>query len=106
MNEGVQLILKRMDSHPEEFYEDDTLGKMKPPGKWRQIMVQVRSRVGAIGEAPNRRYLPFLSHEEVAAIYDKWVSLQGPLFTDYVMRNILLEDAAEEWDPMAAKVSK
>ena len=40
--------------------------------------------------------LPFLSDEEVALVYDKWLSVQGPLFTDSVMRIILLEDGGEE----------
>ena len=84
MNEGVQLILKRMDSHPEEFGQDRY-------NRWTPIMEQVQRRAGAEPTA-----LPFLSDEEVALVYNKWVSIQGPLFTDSVMRAIMLEDGGEE----------
>jgi hypothetical protein len=99
MNEGIQLILKRMESHPEEFsdYETQSLLASRPPDKWDHIMTQVRARVGAPGENPNRRYLPFLSDEEVQLVYDKWVSLQSPVFTDAVMRVLLLDEVSEEY---------
>jgi len=91
MNEGVQLMLKRMESHPEEFYEN---------GRWEHITRLVRARVGGNKETTNGMDLPFLSDEEVSLLYDKWVSLQGPMFTDSVMRTILLEEAAEERGPV------
>ena len=87
MNEGVQLMLKRMDSHPEEFSQDRY-------NRWSPIMEQVHRRISP--EPTVSPALPFLSDEEVALVYDKWLSIQGPLFTDSVMRAIMLEDGGEE----------
>ena len=95
MNEGVQLMLKRMDSHPEEFAEEYDIYH-DSSNRWTPIMNQVKARLGLHGELANHSALPFLSDDEVSVVYDKWVSIQGPMFTNRVMRNILLEDASED----------
>lgn len=87
MNEGVQLMLKRMDSHPGEFSQDRY-------NRWSPIMESVMRRISP--EPTVSPALPFLSDEEVTLVYDKWLSIQGPLFTDSVMRVIMLEDGGEE----------
>jgi hypothetical protein len=76
-----------MDSHPEEFSQDRY-------NRWSPIMEQVIRRTSP--EPAVSPALPFLSDEEVTLIYGKWLSIQGMVFTDSVMRAIMLEDGGEE----------
>ena len=95
MNDGVKLILKRMESHPEEFVEDLSGGFVTRHHKWATMIEQIKRR--AVGSPTNSPiYLPFLPDEDVKAVYDKWVSIQGDQFTDAVMRVIMLDEAPED----------
>jgi hypothetical protein len=51
-----------------------------------------------------RVQLPFLTNEEVDALYDKWMSIQGDAFTHRIMRE-LLEDEADSGMPNIVRYS-
>jgi hypothetical protein len=76
MNEGVRLILSRMDTHPEEFEEG--MGHMR----WMRIMEDVRERI----ENDNKYKLRWLKDAEVEAMYDKLATIHRDLFTAEVIR--------------------
>ena len=80
MNEGVQILLDRMDTNPEEF-EDYS-------GKWGDIIGAVHARksipAGHSKDAP----LPFLSDAEVNALYDKLEDVRRENFTSDVLRRL------------------
>jgi len=92
MNKGVQILLERMNSNPDEFVPD-IHGKYSP--KWRDIILSVYMRVE--GGRDYKDQLPFLSDKEIKALWLKMQELQGELFTKKVM-NTLLRDA-NEFDP-------
>ena len=96
MNEGVQILLDRMDTNPEEF--DDYAGK------WGDIIGAVHSRKNL---PPNVKLvdnhpLPFLTDPEVNALYDKLEDVRRENFTSDVLRrlaNTPKEIAQQElWD--------
>jgi hypothetical protein len=90
MNKGVQILLERMSSNPDEFVPD-MMGKYPP--KWRNIILSVDMRVK--GGKDYEDQLPFLSDKEIKALWQKMQELQGELFTKRVM-NILLTEAEDE----------
>jgi hypothetical protein len=92
MNKGVQILLERMSSNPDEFVPD-IHGKYPP--KWRDIIISVYMRVE--GGRDYKDQLPFLTHQEIKALWKKMQSLQGELFTKRVM-NTLLKDAGDGLD--------
>jgi hypothetical protein len=97
MNQGIEILLARMDSNPEEFVPD-VIGNY--PNKWRKILVQIEQRIKAKGiKVKEGEYLaielPFLELEEIEAVWKKLQSLQADLFTKRVM-NTLLQDADGE----------
>lgn len=87
MNKGVQILLERIKSNPEEF-APDIIGKY--PDKWRNILVQVEAR--ASGEVPT--YLDFLSDTEIQEIWRALQNVRGDQFTKQIM-NTLLRDGVE-----------
>ena len=90
MNKGVQILLERMSSNPDEFVPD-VYGKYPP--KWRTIIMSVQMR--AEGGKDYKDQLPFLNDKEIKALYEKMQSLQGDLFTKQVM-NTLLSESVED----------
>ena len=82
MNQGVEILLARMDSNPDEF----TTAR----GKWDWIMDGVNRRVAG----KDKDVLAYLTDEEAQALYDKMQLLARDGFTRNVMET-LLEDAQE-----------
>jgi hypothetical protein len=80
MNQGVQILLDRMDTNPEEF-EDYS-------GRWGDIIGAVHARksipAGHSKDAP----LPFLTDPEVNALYDKLEDVRRENFTADVLRRL------------------
>jgi hypothetical protein len=87
MNKGVQILLERMSSNPDEFIPTLRDGY---PAKWRDILLPVEMRTN--GGKEYKDQLPFLNDKEIKALWDKMQSLQGELFTKQVM-NTLLQNA-------------
>ena len=90
MNKGVQILLERMSSNPDEFIPDLRNGY---PPKWRDILLSVEMRTN--GGKDYKDQLPFLTDKEIKAVWEKMQSLQGDLFTKRVM-NTLLKDSVED----------
>jgi hypothetical protein len=93
MNKGVQILLERMNSNPDEFIPD-LLGQYPP--KWRDILMAVECR--AVRNKEFKDQLPFLNDNEIKALWQKMQGLQGELFTQQVMDTLLRD--AEYYDNM------
>jgi len=89
MNKGVQILLERMSSNPDEFIPTLRDGY---PAKWRDILLSVEMRTN--GGKDYKDQLAFLTDKEIKAIWDGMQQLQGDLFTKKVM-NTLLTDTKE-----------
>jgi hypothetical protein len=94
MNKGVQILLERMSSNPDEFIPTLRDGY---PAKWRDILLSIEMRTN--GGKEYKDQLSFLNDKEIKALWEKMQSLQGELFTNRVM-DTLLRDAREEFDSM------
>lgn len=88
-NKGVEILLSRMESNPEEF-ELGHYGKNK---RWDWILKAVLSRIERKHKSTvdHPLDLPYLSDAEVNALYNKYMSIQGDSFTKRVMGELLNE---------------
>ena len=94
---GVQIILKRMESNPEEF--NVSSGNY---GKWGRILEQlVIAKEAGSDKLPFPNHLSGLTAAEQNAIYDGYCKFLRKRFDDYVMREILAE-ARELSSPMTS----
>jgi hypothetical protein len=84
MNQGVQILLERMDTNPEEFEDDFALGG----GKWYDIVQAVHARKNTPEAHKNTTPLPFLTDPEVNALYDKLEDVRRENFTAAVLRRL------------------
>jgi hypothetical protein len=76
MNDGVELLLERMKTNPEEFYGEYN--------KWTEVL---------------SKFERFLSEDERARIYEVINKIRRDEFTRVVMQEILREPTPVEIDP-------
>jgi len=81
MNQGVQILLERMDTNPEEFEEGSL-------SKWADIMNAVTARKNIPEAHAKNAPLPFLTDPEVNALYDKLEDVRRENFTADVLRRL------------------
>ena len=82
MNQGVQILLDRMDTNPEEFEQGDY-------SKWGDIIDAVHARIKEKKEGKDYgKPLPFLTDPEVNALYEKLEDARRENFTADVMRRL------------------
>ena len=89
MNAGVEILLGRMESHPEEFQWDNGTAR------WDWLMRMMTGEKGYANE-PWGYNLSFLPDEEIQALTTKFKSIQGEAFTRSVMRELLVDDEGEK----------
>jgi hypothetical protein len=70
MNQGVEILLARMDSNPEEFLTGNKAGK------WQHLL---------------EKYEEYMTDEERKAVFTKYHSLKMSKFTEVVLKELLEE---------------
>jgi hypothetical protein len=83
---GVQIILKRMESNPDEFINPHEY-------KWQKVVAGVFARKEGIS-TEGVGAVRGLTDAEIDALYEGFVKLARPAFDEYVMKNVL--DDTEE----------
>jgi hypothetical protein len=85
---AVQLLIKRMDSNPQEFH-------LRRGGKWADVLNLCRQRL--FGSDDDKTHLVVLSDEEVQMVWSKFVEIgKGELHKEFMRRILRTED--EECD--------
>lgn len=94
MNKGVEILIERMTSNPDEFLP--SLQSSSYPAKWADTISAVYARKHRReGHAPFYD-LSFLSDEDVDALFNKLQEIRGDHFTKRVMATLLTDDSSEE----------
>lgn len=95
-NKGVQILLERIKSNPEEFTNLNALSPSKSPSRWGFIIRGVCTRIHY--PASKEIELPYLSDEEVAAMYEALKPLLAQQFTESIMEELLRDDSSPQKD--------
>jgi hypothetical protein len=101
MNTGVEILLKRMDSHPEEFQGVGKGVRLRVYGNDDDYDVS-RRWDGLISAALNST---FLTDEEREALLNKLSSIQGEAFTTAVVEELTRDPSTEGDDWVGVAVS-
>lgn len=89
MNKGIEILLARMESNPEEFLGD---------GKWARVVHAVANRNAGVDtlDISTPSWLYWLSDEDVAAFMAGMAKIHADDFTKYVMEALLVEPKKAE----------
>ena len=109
MNKSVELLIKRMETHPEEFVDQYDYYHEREPSKWDGIINQLFHRAELMdkdsGVEVGERYvravrrskpLSYLSDEEVQLLLDKLNETRAKHFEQHVMGILLKEPKPNE----------
>jgi hypothetical protein len=101
MNKGVEILLNRMDSHPEEFVYSprDSRATLSVSGKdrWHWVIHPMlrRMKLRHTTDDTGLLELPWLADDEVETLYKKFMQLQRDAFTKAVMAELLQEGGGD-----------
>lgn len=82
MNEGVEILLARMDSHPDEFDEH---------GPWAWVFNAIDMEINArtMSTPASHTRVSFMTDEELDVLWSKFQQLQASVFTNKIMSQLL-----------------
>jgi hypothetical protein len=89
LSEGVALLLQRMESHPEEFNSER--------GKWSHVLSVVEERM--FNPQNKRRAEPWMTDEEIRAVWGGYQKIKQKSFHDFVMKKLLDDGEGEIMTP-------
>lgn len=92
MHKSMEILMARMDSHPEEFditFRSMNLNYLK---RWDFILKPLMDRCEAIASGEPSFLLGFLSDEEVGEVFAKLMQVQGDACTQRIMNELLNEE--------------
>ena len=97
MNKGVEILLERMTSNPDEFLPEVAPREYTHyPEKWGPVISAVYARKHRReGHAPFYD-LSFLSDADIDALFNKLQEIRGDHFTKCVMSILLTDDSSEK----------
>lgn len=87
MNKGVEILIERMGSNPDEFVPIKPYGNI--PSKWREFIGAMFARKQGTRGDPPFHDLPFISDEDVEAFHAKLNEIRSDHFTKQVMATLL-----------------
>jgi hypothetical protein len=97
MNEGVKLLIDRMESNPEDFEDRDfepNTGRITR-GKFKGVADMLKKRLS--GERPAWDAMNVLTTEEIEALTAAYLQMERRKFTNGVMAKLLEEDKLDSY---------
>jgi hypothetical protein len=86
--DAVKLLIKRMDSNPQEFH-------LRRGGKWADVLSLCRQRM--IGTGDDRLHLVVLTDAEVQMVWEKFIEIgRSELHKEFMRRILRTEDEDED----------
>jgi hypothetical protein len=85
---GVKILLQRMETHPEEFYEEGSKTRVANP-RWANFLALVVN--SKLKGAPISDTI-YLDPAEIDALYEGYKKIRRKSFDDQVMRTVLTPD--------------
>jgi hypothetical protein len=97
MNEGVKILIDRMESNPEDFEDRDfepNTGRITR-GKFKGVADMLKKRLS--GERPAWDAMNVLSTEEIEALTAAYVKMERKKFTNGIMAKLLEGDKLDSY---------
>jgi len=85
-NKGIQMLIRRMQTHPEEFSLYINQSRNDKNRRWEWIINEV------LHKEPHTSSLRFLSEADFLILRDRLLAAQGEAFTSYIMSELLRDD--------------
>ena len=95
MHKSMEILMARMDSHPEEFditFKQITVGHV---GRWDFVIKALMMRYQAMVAGEFSFDVAFLTDDEVREVLRKLATVQGDAFTQRIMNELLQDERTD-----------
>jgi len=99
MHKRMEILMARMESHPEEFDITFRHMQLNYDNRWDWIIKPLMDRCESIAKGEPSFIMGFLSDDEVIQVFYKLQSVQGSLCTEKIMNDLLKEERADRITP-------
>ena len=87
MHKSMEILMARMESHPEEFDLVYRQAQLNPDKRWDFVIRPLLERAESMVRGDPSFQLGFLSNEEVSIVFRKLMDVQG----DFMLKRVLDE---------------
>ena|SRR5210317_1474976 len=95
MHKSMEILMARMESHPEEFDYTFRNTQLNPDKRWDFVIKPLFERAESMVRGEPSFQLCFLSDEEVAQVFHKLMLVQGDTTTQRVMNELLRDNKVD-----------
>lgn len=95
MHKSMEILMARMESHPEEFDLTYRQIQLNPDKRWDFVVKPLLERAEAMMRGEPSFQVGFLSDEEVSIVFRKLMAVQG----DFMLKRVLKENLDSEPQP-------
>lgn len=92
MHKSMEILMARMESHPEEFDLVYRQVQLNPDKRWDFVIKPLMERAEAMVRGEPSFMLGFLSDEEVSTVFQKLMYVQGDVTTQRIMNELLRDE--------------
>ena len=97
MHKSMEILMARMESHPEEFDLVFRQVQLNPDKRWDFVIKPLLERAESMMRGEPSFQLGFLSNEEVSIVFRKLMGIQGDMMLERVL-NETLRDQPDKRD--------
>lgn len=89
MHKSMEILMARMESHPEEFDLVYRQVQLNPDKRWDFIVKPLLERAESMMRGDPSFQVGFLSDEEVCVVFRKLMAIQGDMTLERIMNELL-----------------
>jgi len=95
MHKSMEILMARMESHPEEFDLTFRATQLNPEKRWEFVTKPLMERAESMVRGEPSFMLGFLSDDEVSQVFQKLMQVQGDVTTQRIMNELLRYEDCE-----------
>lgn len=92
MHKSMEILMARMDSHPDEF---DVTFQVGGANRWKFVLKPLIERCEDMVRGEPSFNLAFLSDDEIREVFYKLMSVQGEMTTQRIMNELLQDERTD-----------
>jgi len=104
MHKSMEILMARMESHPEEFDLTFRTTQLNPDKRWDFVVKPLMERAEAMVRGEPSFQLGFLSDNELSQVFQKLMQVQGDVTTQRIMNELLRYQDCEPIKPQRGGV--
>lgn len=105
MHKSMEILMARMESHPEEFDLVYRQAQLNPNTRWDFVVKPLLARAESMVRGEPSFQLGFLSDKEISIVFRKLMSIQGDKVFKLISEELLRDDS-DDSDDSSDKTAK